>query len=56
MKILNIFKKKPETKENGNFAEFFRTASQKEQIEVLTKAAHMANEEQRKLMKEVGAN
>ena len=54
MKIFNIFKKKDETKENGNFAEFFRTASPKEQIKVLTKAAQMANEDQRKLMEEVG--
>lgn len=55
MKIFNIFKKKPENTENGHFAEFFRTASPKEQIEVLTKAAQLANEDQRKLMEEVGA-
>lgn len=55
MKILNIFKKKPENTENGNFAEFFRTASPKQQIKVLTKAAELANRDQRKLMEEVGA-
>jgi hypothetical protein len=54
MNILKLFKKKPQIRENGSFAEFFRTASQKEQIKVLTQAARLANEDQRKLMKEVG--
>lgn len=53
MSILNIFKKKNQIRENGSFAEFFRTASPKEQIKVLTKAAKLANEDQRKLMEEV---
>ena len=55
MKIPNIFKKKAEIKETGNFAEFFRNASPKEQVKVLTEAAKLANEDQRKLMREVGA-
>lgn len=55
MKILNIFKRKHENTENGHFAEFFRTASPKEQIKVLTQAAELANRDQRKLMEEVKA-
>ena len=55
MKILDIFKKKTKKADNGSFAEFFRTASAKEQIRVFTKAAELANEEQRKLMEEVTA-
>jgi predicted CopG family antitoxin len=55
MNILTIFKKKSKIKENGSFSEFFRTASPKEQIKVLTRAAEMANRDQRKLMEEVGA-
>jgi hypothetical protein len=54
MKLSNIFKKKPVTKENGRFAEFFRSASPKEQLKVFTEAAKQANEDQRKLVEEVG--
>ena len=53
MKILDIFKKKGGKEENGRFAEFFRTASPKEQIKVFTEAAKLANKDQRKLMEEV---
>ncbi|MDE2038272.1 MAG: hypothetical protein KGI69_03575 [Patescibacteria group bacterium] len=55
MKIRDFFKKKPETKETGGFSEFFRTASPKEQIRVITEAAELANRDQRKLMEEIGA-
>ncbi|MCX6716132.1 MAG: hypothetical protein NT077_03915 [Candidatus Taylorbacteria bacterium] len=55
MKIVDIFKKKEETKETGHFAEFFRSATPKEQVKILTKAAELANKDQRKLMSEVDA-
>lgn len=55
MKIMDIFKKKEKTKETGRFAEFFRSTPPKEQVKILTKAAELANKDQRKLMSEVGA-
>ena len=54
MNILKFFKKAVNRDENGHFVEFFRSASPKEQIKVLTKAAELANRDQRKLMSEVG--
>ena len=55
MNLFKFFKKEPKVKENGNFAEFFLHATPKEKIEVFTKAAQLANEDQRKLMEEVKA-
>lgn len=55
MNIFNIFRKKHENKETGLFADFFRNASPKEQVKVLTEAAKLANKDQRKLMREIGA-
>ena len=55
MNIFNIFKKKPKISENSGFAEFFAHATPKEKVKVFTKAAQMANDDQRKLVEEVGA-
>ena len=55
MKILDIFKKKPEIKETSNFAEFFAHATSKQKIKVFTKAAELANKDQRKFLEKVGA-
>jgi hypothetical protein len=50
MKTKKVLKKKPAIKENGSFSEFFRTASPEEMIKVITRAAEMANEDQRKTL------
>jgi len=53
--ILHFPQKKPPTTENGQFAEFFKNATPKEKIKAFTRAAQLANEDQRKLLEEVAA-
>jgi hypothetical protein len=53
MKLTNIFKKKATKKHTDGFADFFLYASDKEKIKVFEKAARQANEDQRKLIKNI---
>jgi hypothetical protein len=43
-------KNKKRRTDTGSFSDFFLNASEKEQKEVITKAAKQANEEQRKVL------
>lgn len=51
MKSVVLFKKSDKKIKPGRFSDFFLHASEKEKKDILEKAAHKANADQRKLVK-----
>ncbi|OGG61139.1 hypothetical protein A3C87_03235 [Candidatus Kaiserbacteria bacterium RIFCSPHIGHO2_02_FULL_49_34] len=53
-KLKKLFRARKESVHNGAFSEFMRNASAREQKKVITKAARLAIEDQRAIMREAG--